>query len=115
MQDGNFSKGLPGCGFYAVITHVVTVKSVFSVPVHIETCLYLTEKLSDSNFEFHVTSEKVVFTILDYNLYTACYNVNLSCKITHAIILITHPTLPTAIFSAVSKQTRRVVTKSERS
>ena len=38
LRDENFSKGIPGCGFYVVITHVVTVKLVFSVPLRIETC-----------------------------------------------------------------------------
>ena len=47
FQDGNFSKGLPGCGFmryvlliwYVIrINHVVLVKSVFSVHALIETC-----------------------------------------------------------------------------
>ena len=53
LPDENFSKGLSGCGFirYVLliyyITHVVTVKSVFSVPL-LRHVLY---PMSDSDFE----------------------------------------------------------------
>ena len=55
LWDENFSKGLPGCGFNGVctsnmvcyITHVVLVKSVFSVPL-LRHVLY---PMSDSDFE----------------------------------------------------------------
>ena len=52
LRDENFSKSLPGCGFmrYVLlicITHVVLVKSVFSVPL-LRHVLY---PMSDSDFE----------------------------------------------------------------
>ena len=56
LRDGNFPKGLPGCGFMryvldpnmvCYITHVVLVKLVFSVPL-LRRVLY---PMSDSDFE----------------------------------------------------------------
>ena len=56
LQDGNFSKGLPGCGFtryvytfhmVCYVIYVILVKSVFAVPL-LRHVLY---PMSDSDFE----------------------------------------------------------------
>ena len=109
MWDGNFSEGLPGCGFYVVITHVVTVKSVFSVPLRIETC-----PLSNEWFKLWVSCNIRESCVYNTGLYVSHATME-NCPAKLLMQYFTHPTLSTAIFSAVSKQTRRVVTKDERS
>ena len=112
MWDGNFSESLPGCGFYVVITHVVTVKSVFSVPLHIETCLLSNGKTEW--FKLWVSCNIRESCVYNTGVYVPHATME-NCPAKLLVQCFTHPTLSTAIFPTVSKQTRRVVTKDESS